>query len=122
MAKITVGLDIGYFSTKVVSLANDGDRYKLISLGSIPTPSPGLVSDSDSDLEAVAMAIKKLLNAARIDQREVVAALPESKVFTRVIDDLPYLTDAELASAIRYASEEFIPLPLNDVNLNWQVL
>lgn len=122
MAKINVGLDIGFFSIKAVSLANDGEHYKLISLGSIPTPQPGLVSDSDSDLEAVAVAIKKLLAAARIDQKEVVAALPESKVFTRVIDDLPYLTDAELSSAIRYASEEFIPMPLSDVNLNWQVL
>lgn len=122
MAKINVGLDIGFFSIKAVSLVNDGEHYKLISLGSIPTPQPGLVSDSDSDLEAVAVAIRKLLAAARIDQREVVAALPESKVFTRVIDDLPYLTDAELSSAIRYASEEFIPMPLADVNLNWQVL
>ncbi|MDP3758372.1 MAG: type IV pilus assembly protein PilM, partial [Candidatus Daviesbacteria bacterium] len=43
-------------------------------------------------------------------------------VFTRVIDDLPYLTDAELTSAIRYAAEEFIPMSLSDVNLNWQVL
>lgn len=122
MAKINVGLDIGFFSIKAVSLANDGEHYKLISLGSIPTPQPGLVSDSDSDLEAVAVAIRKLLAAAKIDQKEVVAALPESKVFTRVIDDLPYLTDAELSSAIRYASEEFIPMPLSDVNLNWQVL
>lgn len=122
MAKINVGLDIGFSSIKVVSLSKDRDQYKLVSLGSIPTPQPGIISDADEDLEILASSIKKLLAATKIDQREVIVALPESKVFTRVIDDLPYLTDAELNSAIRYAAEEFIPMPLSDVNLNWQVL
>ncbi len=122
MAKITVGLDIGFSQIKVVSLSSDKGGARLLSLGAISSPIPGMASDLDGDLEAVAQAIKKLFAAAKIDPREVVAALPESKVFTRVIDDLPYLTDQELASAIRYAAEEFIPTPLSEVNLNWQVL
>lgn len=122
MAKITVGLDIGFSQIKVVSLSSDKRGARLLSLGAILSPIPGMASDSDGDLEAVASAIKKLFAAAKIDPREVIAALPESKVFTRVIDDLPYLTDQELTSAIRYASEEFIPMPLSEVNLNWQVL
>ncbi len=122
MAKITVGLDIGFSSIKVVALSKEGQQYKLISLGNISCPQPGMIADSDLDLEAVASAIKKLMEAAQISQKEVIVALPESRVFTRVIDDLPYLTDSELASAIRYAAEEFIPMPLVDVNLNWQVL
>lgn len=122
MSKINVGLDIGFSSIKVVALSGDTKPQSLISLGSIATPSPGLFSDNDADLEIVATAIKKLLTATKIEEKEVVAALPESKVFTRVIDDLPFLTDAELPSAIRYASEEFIPLPISEVELNWQVL
>lgn len=122
MSKISVGLDIGYSSIKVVVLSKDDKAFKLISLGSIPCPQPGMLSDADSDLEAVGNAIKSLLSATAAVGKEVVAALPESKVFTRVIDDLPYLSDNELSSAIRYAAEEFIPMPLIDVNLNWQVL
>lgn len=122
MAKITVGLDIGFSSIKVVALSKDKEQFKLISLGSIPSPQPGIISDNDSDLEELANAIKQLLVAAKIDQKEVIVALPESRVFTRVIDDLPFLTDNELSSTIRYAAEEFIPMSLADVNLNWQVL
>lgn len=122
MSKVTVGLDIGFSSIKMVALAREEKAFKLISLGSIPVPMPGIISDADTDLEAVGTAIKKLLAAAKIEVREVVAALPESKVFTRVIDELPYLTDNELSSAIRYAAEEFIPMSLADVNLNWQIL
>ncbi|MEK7617284.1 MAG: type IV pilus assembly protein PilM [Patescibacteria group bacterium] len=122
MGKVTVGLDIGFSQIKLVALSSDKSGAKLLSLGTIPAPLPGIVSDSDTDLQAVASSIKKLFIAARINEREVIAALPESKVFTRVIDDLPYLTDQELTSAMRYAAEEFIPMPLTEVNLNWQVL
>lgn len=122
MAKVNVGLDIGFSSIKAVALLKDNSQFKLVSLGSIPTPQPGMISDNDPDLEALANAIKQLMAAAKIDQKDVVVALPESRVFTRVIDDLPFLSDNELSSAIRYAAEEFIPMSLTDVNLNWQVL
>lgn len=122
MAKITVGLDIGFSGIKVVALLKDKDQFKLVSLGSIPSPQPGILSDNDSDLEALANTIKQLFAAAKIETKDVVVALPESRVFTRIIDDLPYLNDNELSSTIRYAAEEFIPMPLSEVNLNWQVL
>lgn len=122
MAKISVGLDIGFSSIKAVALSFEKDQPRLISLGTIPSPQPGMISDLDTDLEVVAGAIKKLFEAAKIEHNEIITALPEAKVFTRVIDDLPYLSDNELSSAITYASEEFIPMPLADVNLNWQVL
>ena len=122
MAKITVGLDIGFSTIKVVALQHGSDLPKLTAIGSIASPVPGMASDGDQDLSMVAGSIKKLLDASKLQQKEVIVALPESKVFTRVIDDLPYLTSSELSSAIHYASEEFIPLPMKEVNLNWQVL
>lgn len=122
MAQIRIGLDLGFSSIKIVALAQGENLPELISLGTTAAPTPGIMSDADVDLEAVAVAIKKLLEATKIEGREVVAALPESKVFTRVIDDLPFLKDSELPSAIRYASEEFIPLPISEVELNWQII
>ena len=122
MGKITVGLDIGFSTIKIVALEHGSDLPKLTALGTIAAPMPGMSSDGDQDLAAVASSIKKLMSASKIEQPEVVVALPESKVFTRVIDDLPFLSDSELPSAIKYASEEFIPLPMSEVNLNWQVL
>jgi type IV pilus assembly protein PilM len=51
----------------------------------------------------------------------VVASLPESQIFTRVID-MPVLTDNELQSAIKYEAEQYIPIPLSEVKLDYQVL
>lgn len=122
MAKVSVGLDIGASSIKAVALLLEKDAPRLLSLGSIAAPQPGLASDGEADLLSVGSAIKRLFSAAKISSREVVVALPESKVFTRVIDELPFLANHELESAIKFASEEFIPMPLTDVNLNWQVV
>ncbi|KKQ66426.1 MAG: hypothetical protein US86_C0005G0037 [Candidatus Daviesbacteria bacterium GW2011_GWA2_38_24] len=121
-ARTLIGLDIGSFSTKAVVLSQKENPPKLLSLGQVATPTPGMVSDTDFDLQAVAEAIKSLVAGLKAPTKDVVFALPESKVFTRVIYDLPYLTDAELAQAIRYAAEEFVPMPIQEVNLNYQVL
>ncbi|MBI2595851.1 type IV pilus assembly protein PilM [Candidatus Daviesbacteria bacterium] len=122
MGKITMGLDIGFSSIKVVVLSTDGKNKKLVSLGHVVSPSPGIVSDSDLDLEAVANAIKNLVSEVKAPTKDVIIALPESRIFTRVIYDLPYLSDDELGQAIRFAAEEFVPMPVQDVNLNYQVI
>lgn len=120
-ANYSVGIDIGSSSIKAVILAR-GKQPKLLTFGSIPAPIPGIASDSLVDLETEAKAIKTLLSTLKTPTSSVVIALPESKIFTRVITDLPFLSDEELASAIRYSAEEFVPLPTDQVNLYWQVI
>lgn len=121
-ASYSVGLDIGFAMIKALVLSHKGKSPKLESLASIVTPQPGMTSDSDLDLEAVARSIKQLLDNIKAPTNEVTIALPESKVFTRVITDLPYLSDEEITSSIRYSAEEFVPLPSDQVNLNWEVI
>src|SRR5258708_3289660 len=121
-AKFKVGLDIGFSSIKVVVLSHEQKPRKLISLGHVASPQPGIVSDADLDLEPVATTIKNLMDEVKTPSKEVIIAMPESRIFTRVIYDLPYLSNNELAQAIRYAAEEFVPMPIQDVNLNYQVI
>lgn len=121
-AQTRVGIDIGASSIKAVALSLKEKPPRLISLGQVTSPQPGIISDSDLDLEAVASAIKNLIAQLKPPERKVVIALPESRIFTRVIYDLPYLTDDELGQAIRYAAEEFVPMPIQQVNLNYQII
>ncbi|MCL4367045.1 pilus assembly protein PilM [Patescibacteria group bacterium] len=120
-ADYVTGIDIGSFSIKAVVLSHKAKTPRLVSFGSTPTPQPGMNSEFDLDLDAVSKSIKSLMEALKAPQ-EVVVALPESRIFTRVIGDLPYLSDDELASAIKYSAEEFVPLPADQVNLYWQVM
>lgn len=121
-AQTRIGLDIGYSTTKAVVLSQSENPPRLISLGHIASPVPGIVSESELDLQAVAAAVKDLIAEINPPTRDVVIALPEQKIFTRVVYDLPFLTDEELAQAIRYAAEEFVPMPIPEVNLYYQVI
>lgn len=120
--KQLLGLDIGFSTIKAVVLSHKETPPKLLSFGATNSPQPGIVSDSDLDLDAVGTAIKNLITEINPPTKNVVIALPESHIFTRVVYDLPYLTDEELAQAIKYAAEEFVPMPISEVNLNYQII
>lgn len=116
-----IGLDIGSHTVKIIELAREKNRAILLAAGSTPTPAKALSSKVAADSEAVAVAIKQLLKDTGAKSRNVNIALPESQVFTRVID-VPQLSQRELASAIRWEAEQYIPLPLDQVNVDFTVL
>lgn len=115
------GLDIGSTTIKVVELEKVNDRFKLLAAGMIPAPPKGLASEATVDQQAVAENLKKLLADCKITIKFVNTALPESQIFTRVLQ-MPPLSDNELASAISWEAEQAIPLPLSEVSLDFQVL
>jgi type IV pilus assembly protein PilM len=115
------GLDIGSQKIKLVKLAKSGSQYRLTALGSIPSTQKGLLSDNESDLTALATAIKKLYQESKIATKNVVSALPQDQVFTQVIT-LPQLSEDELLSALKWEAEQYVPIPLSEVTLSHQVI
>ncbi len=119
--KSSVGLDIGSHSIKLIELGSDRSGITLLAAGSVPTPPKALSSKLAADYEAVAIAIKDLFKATGCKSKTVNIALPESQVFTRVIE-VPQLSQRELSSAIKWEAEQYIPLPLDQVNIDFTVL
>ena len=115
------GLDIGSYSIKAVQLRKIQDKYQLVALGSAPSTPKGLASEAESDLTALAENIKKLHQEARVTTKNVISALPEDQVFTRVIT-LPRLSEEELTSALKWEAEQYVPIPLSEVTLAHQVI
>lgn len=119
--KLSLGLDMGSHSIKLIELAQDGASFTLMAAGSVPMPPNALASTVPADLEAIAAAVKRLVKDTGAKSKSVQIALPESKVFTRVIE-VPALSERELSSAIKWEAEQYIPLPLTEVNLDFTVL
>jgi len=115
------GLDIGSTSIKIASVQKEGKKFRLLSAGIAQTPPPGLDSEADKDLIALATAIKKLHQDAKINNKNVIVSLPESKIFSRVIS-LPNMNEDELAQALQWEAEQFIPLPIGDISLDSVVI
>jgi len=119
--KLFFGMDIGDSSIKLVYLQKDAQGSKLIAYGLAPTPGNGMNSEADFDKDAIVEIIKRLVKETKINTNQVVLSLPESQIFTRVIE-MPIMSEKELVSAIKFESEQYIPRPINEVSLRWQIL
>lgn len=119
--KSLLGLDIGSHSIKLIEVGFSGNTKTLLAAGSIPTPPKALQSTLEADHQAVAQAIKQLIKETGARSNSVAIALPESQVFTRVIE-VPALSAHELSSAITWEAEQYIPLPLDQVNMDYSIL
>lgn len=116
------GLDIGSYSLKAAQVRRDkSGLLRLVALGRAPTPIKNMASEADSDLAEVASGIKKLLQESKISSDKVVFALPESEVAT-VTKTFPKMSEDELSAAIKFEAEAFVPFPLNQANLDFQIV
>ncbi len=115
------GLDIGTSFIKTVWLQKTDKQYFLNSVFSAPTPARGMLSESPLDQQEMAKAISQIVKNANIKTKKVNIALPENQVFTRIIE-MPNLSEKELSSAIYYEAEQYIPIPMSDVTLDYKVI
>lgn len=115
------GLDIGTNAIRLVQLSGGPDKFTLDAFGVAPIP-PGLTqSDSKLDQQKVAKIIGELVKSSQIDTKSVVSAIPGTSVFNAVVQ-LPPMSQSELAKAIKYQAEQNIPLKLDEVKYDWQVI
>ncbi len=122
MNKKPFGLDIGASTIKVVWLdGNNNSNFVLKAAAMVPTPLKGMLSQSPLDEEEMSQIIRKTAVSANIDSKEVNVALAENQVYTKVLE-MPILSDRELRSAIYWEAEQYIPVPLANITLTWNVL
>lgn len=115
------GLDIGVSTVKAVDISQNGQNFKLNACISTPTPPKGMFSEAIADEENMASVLKKAVESAGIESRRANIALPDNQVYTKVVE-MPMLSDRELASAINYEAEQYIPIPLPNISLSWNVI
>ncbi len=120
MAAAPFGLDIGRSFIKIVQV-KPGGKKTLSALGSVPTPSGGMQSESEVELKKVSDAVKQCTKLAKVEGNKCNVSMIESQAVTRLVQ-MPNLTDKELSSAINWEADKYIPLPLKEVNLQYKVV
>ena len=119
---MSVGLDIGSKTIKIVELVSEKGRFRLRASGVVSHKGarPEQFKD-DKEFAFLGDVVKKLYKEAKISSREVGIALPEALVFTRSVK-FPTLTDEEIASAVRWEAEQYIPIPVEDAIVQHQII
>ena len=116
------GLDISDLSLKVVKLEKRGRAFRLAAVGAAPI-NPGIISAGEiKDVDALAALIGTLISrTSGIDSKYVICSLPEEKGFLQVIQ-MPKLDSRELERAVYFEAENYIPLPMEEIYLGYELI
>lgn len=118
------GLDISDRSLKIAKLERKKQGFALVSFLERRIE-PGIIEKGEIRRpEALTKIIKDSVAKAKgkpLETRYVVASLPEEKAFLQVIP-MPLLKMEELKEAIRFEAENYIPLPLHEMYLDFRVV
>lgn len=116
-----VGLDIGTDHVRVAQVRPAGAGAALSAYGVAGVPFGAVAEGEIVDPDAVATAIRGLWKRTGIRSNEVAIGVSNQKVVVRLID-LPYMEKAELAGAIQYQAQDYIPIPIEEAILSHEVI
>jgi len=119
--KTLLGVDISSTSVKLLELSLSNGRYQVESYASEQLPANAVVEQSIGDEEAVGMVIKKALGKARSGSKKAAIAVAGSAVITKNIEMNDGLSDDEMDYQIRIEADQYIPYPLEEVALDWEI-
>lgn len=124
-----MGVDIGTSSIKIVELEKRGGRFSLTNYaifemkgsGSSVKPSETWGSILKLPDQEITSGIRELMKKARMNSIEAIASIPSFSTFATVID-LPYISNEDLARALPFEAKKYIPIPLDEVVLEWSIV
>jgi len=117
-----VGVDISSTSVKLLELSVKNGRYWVESYALIPLQENSVVEKNILNPEAVGDALERVMNLANPQSTNAAIAIPTSMVIHKIIEMDADMTDDEREVQIRMDAEQYIPFPLDEVSLDFEVL
>ena len=117
-----IGVDICATSVKLVDIQRQQGMFHLKSYGIERLPEGIVVDKLLVDTEAVGHIIANLAKRCHVAGSSAATAVSGSAVITKIIDMDAALSDVEREAQIRLDADQYIPYPLEDVNLDFEVL
>ena len=117
-----LGLDISSTSVKLLELAQDGDKYRVQSLAVEPLPDNAVIEKNIQDVEAVGETILKAVKRSGTKVKDAAVAVAGSAVITKIINMPAGLSDSDLEAQIEMEADQYIPYPLEEINLDFEVI
>jgi type IV pilus assembly protein PilM len=119
----TIGLDISQTGVKVMAV--DPKKWLVVGYGSVDLdPTKVQKSLEDSDDTYLTENIRSLLAekvVGHLPSDQVVLGVPTSKTFSRMFN-VPVKTESTLAEAVEIEVEQYIPIPINSLYVDFQVV
>lgn len=116
-----LGIDVGASAVKLVELTREAGRARLRTYGFTERKGGGGAGDPRVETQTMGAMIRELARQSGARANVAIASLPTFSVFSSIIT-LPEMPKKELPNAIRWEAKKLVPLPLEEMMLNWEVL
>jgi type IV pilus assembly protein PilM len=117
-----IGLDIGSTSVRLLQLSSHGSGYQVDHFAIEPLAEGAVVDKAVQDVEAVSNAISRAVRASGTRAKSCAIAVSGSAVFTKTISLPADLADADVESQVQIEANQYVPYPLEEVSLDFEVL
>jgi type IV pilus assembly protein PilM len=121
-----LGIDISSTSIKLVELARTGSysagMYRVQAFAQESLESGAVTEKKITDAEAVGAVIAKALARSRSKAKHAAVAVPAGAAITKTIAMSAALSDSEMEAQIQLEADQYIPYPLEEVNLDFDIL
>jgi type IV pilus assembly protein PilM len=120
-----LGLDISSTAVKLLELSKTASRstpFRVHAYAVEPLKANSVVEKNIADVEAVGEAIKNVVRRSGSKAKLVAVAVSGSAVITKIITLPGNLSEREIENQIQVEADQYIPYPLEEVNIDFEVL
>lgn len=117
-----LGLDISSSAIKLLELSEHNNHFRVENYAVEPIPANSVVEKTIVDIETVGETIRRAVRRSGTKTTEAAVAVAGSAVITKEIAMPAALNDEELASQIEIEADQYIPYPLEEVALDFEIL
>lgn len=120
-----LGLDISSTAVKLLELSRSGSRsgarYRVERYAVEVLPPDAVVEKNIADVDAVGEAIRNVVRRSGSRAKQAAVAVSGSAVITKIITMPASITDREMENQIQLEADQYIPYPLEEVNIDFEV-
>lgn len=116
-----IGIDISPSSVKVLELSKNGEHYRVERYAVEPMPLNAIVEHAITEIEPVAEAVSRAVKRSGTKCRHAAIAVAGAHVISKIIRMPANLKESDMQAQIELEADHYIPYPLNEVNLDFEV-
>jgi len=119
---LLLGIDISSTTVKLLEIGGSKDHYRVESYAVEPLQSTSVSERNIADVQLVGEAIGRAVKKSGTRTKAAACAVSGTAVITKVISMPSQLTEDDMENQIRVEADQYIPYPLEEVSLDFEVL
>lgn len=117
-----LGIDISSSSIKILEMSGKTGHRVIEGYGYLPLPPNTMEGHNIKDIDAVSRTIQKVIDRNHLKSKFAVLSIPDALVINKVVQVNEGLNDSEIEELVIMEADKFIPFPIEEINIDFEVL